>query len=68
MEEITDRQYEVLNFIRDFIERYRFPPTRAEIAKAFKFNPNAAEEHLQALAKKGALVVHRGIARGITLQ
>ena len=65
---LTPRQADVLAFIRAEIARTGLPPTRAEIARALQFrSPNAAETHLQALARKGALVLMPGAARGIQL-
>ena len=66
---LTSRQSEILRFIRDAIEETGFPPTRAEITLAFNFrSPNAAEEHLRALARKGVIEVLQGTARGIRLK
>lgn len=66
--DLTPRQAEILALIRDAIEATGFPPTRAEICQAFGFrSPNAAEEHLRALARKGALEIQDGSARGIRL-
>lgn len=66
---LTPRQGEILRFIRDAIEETGFPPTRAEITLAFDFrSPNAAEEHLRALARKGVIEVLQGTARGIRLK
>lgn len=66
--ELTPRQQEILDFIRDSCEASNMPPTRAEIASAFGFaSPNAAEDHLRALAKKGAITLEAGAARGIRL-
>lgn len=65
---LTPRQQEILDFIRNTLESLGAPPTRAEIAQAFGFaSPNAAEDHLKALAKKGAIVLEHGSARGIRL-
>ena len=65
---LTSRQREILDFIRNNIEVFSVPPTRAEIAGAFGFaSPNAAEEHLRALVKKGAITLEAGSARGIRL-
>lgn len=67
-EKLTPRQAEILQLIRDSVEADGAPPTRAEIAKFFGFrSPNAAEEHLRALARKGAIVLEEGRARGIRL-
>jgi repressor LexA len=65
---LTPRQEEILDFIRNSLEVLGAPPTRAEICSAFGFaSPNAAEEHLRVLAKKGAIVLEPGSARGIRL-
>ncbi|MBS1189035.1 MAG: SOS-response transcriptional repressor, LexA [Rhodocyclaceae bacterium] len=65
---LTPRQQEILDFIRNTLEVLGAPPTRAEISRAFGFaSPNAAEDHLKALAKKGAIVLEHGSARGIRL-
>ncbi len=65
---LTARQEEILQFIRDTLESDGAPPTRAEIAAAFGFSsPNAAEDHLRALEKKGVLRLEPGFARGIRL-
>src|SRR3546814_7626084 len=53
---LTERQQQILELIRSEITRTGFPPTRAEIARALGFkSANAAEDHLKALAKKGAI-------------
>ena len=68
MLKLTPRQQEILDYIRNNVEMLGAPPTRAEIASAFGFaSHNAAEEHLKALAKKGAIVLEPGSARGIRL-
>ena len=65
---LTPRQQEILDFIRNTLEVLGAPPTRMEISSAFGFaSPNAAEDHLKALAKKGAIVLEPGSARGIRL-
>jgi repressor LexA len=44
------------------------PPTRAEIAAGLGFStPSSAEDHLQALAKKGAIELIPGASRGLRL-
>lgn len=66
MYKLTKRQTEILELIKSHIEETGFPPTRAEIAKTFGFrSPNAAEEHLRALARKGAIEITPGASRGI---
>lgn len=68
MQELTRRQQEILDFIREWIETTGLPPTRAEIGERFGFSsPNAAEQHLKGLAKKGVLELVPGTSRGIRL-
>jgi repressor LexA len=67
-DKLTVRQLEVLAFIRDALKRGGLPPTRSEIAGALGFrSPNAAEEHLRALARKGAIELLPGASRGIRI-
>lgn len=69
MLKLTARQEQILNLIRDAIANTGFPPTRAEIANELGFrSANAAEEHLQALARKGAIEISPGTSRGIRLR
>ena len=66
MIKLTPRQSEILAFIKRCLEDHGFPPTRAEIALELGFkSPNAAEEHLKALARKGAIEMTPGASRGI---
>jgi repressor LexA len=68
MRDLTSRQQEILQFIRGRIEATGLPPTRAEIAQEFGFrSPNAAEEHIKVLARKGVLELLPGASRGIRL-
>lgn len=68
MIKLTARQEQILHLIRDAITNTGFPPTRAEIARELGFRSvNAAEEHLQALARKGAIEISPGTSRGIRL-
>lgn len=68
-DDLTPRQAEILELIRDTLEETGMPPTRAEIADAFGFSsPNAAEQHLRALARKGAIEMVPGASRGIRLK
>ncbi|KRB87620.1 transcriptional repressor LexA [Noviherbaspirillum sp. Root189] len=69
MLKLTARQEQILNLIKEAIENTGFPPTRAEIATELGFkSANAAEEHLQALARKGAIEISPGTSRGIRLR
>lgn len=68
MIKLTNRQQQVLDIIKDSISETGYPPTRADIAKQLGFKSvNAAEEHLRALAKKGAIEIIPGTSRGIRL-
>lgn len=68
MLKLTARQEQILNLIKDAIQNTGFPPTRAEIAEELGFrSTNAAEEHLQALARKGVIEIAAGTSRGIRL-
>ncbi len=66
---LTARQQQILNLVQNAIERTGAPPTRAEIATELGFkSANAAEEHLQALARKGVIELVGGTSRGIRLK
>ncbi len=68
MKALTTRQQEEYDLIRDHISQTGMPPTRAEIAQRLGFrSPNAAEEHLKALARKGVIEIVSGASRGIRL-
>jgi len=68
MQTLTPRQSQVLELIRQHISDTGYPPTRADIAAELGFkSPNAAEEHLKALARKGAIEIIPGTSRGIRL-
>ena len=68
MNRLTGRQEQILNYIREYLAETGFPPTRSEIAQEMGFkSPNAAEEHLRALARKGAIEMLPGTSRGIRL-
>ncbi|MEL7535432.1 MAG: transcriptional repressor LexA [Pseudomonadota bacterium] len=67
--DLTPRQSQILELIQDFIEETGMPPTRAEIAAELGFkSPNAAEEHLRALQRKGVIELVPGTSRGIRLK
>ncbi|MEM1191100.1 MAG: transcriptional repressor LexA [Pseudomonadota bacterium] len=68
MLKLTARQEQVLDVIRQHIDNTGLPPTRADIARELGFrSANAAEEHLKALARKGAIEIIPGASRGIRL-
>ncbi|HSV17945.1 MAG TPA: transcriptional repressor LexA [Casimicrobiaceae bacterium] len=66
---LTARQQQILDWIRGHIEAHGMPPTRAEIAAGLGFSTaSSAEDHLQALARKGALDLVPGASRGLRLK
>ena len=66
---LTARQAQILELIQKAITQTGAPPTRAEIAAELGFrSPNAAEEHLKALAKKGVIELVSGTSRGIRVR
>ena len=66
---LTSRQQQILELVQNTIARTGAPPTRAEIATELGFkSANAAEEHLQALARKGVIELLSGTSRGIRLK
>lgn len=68
MKGLTSRQEEILNLIKDHLKEKGFPPTRADISKTFGFkSPNAAEQHLRAIEKKGFISILPGASRGLVL-
>ena len=68
MKNLTKRQEEILNLIKAHILDLGFPPTRADIARSLGFkSPNAAEQHLRAIEKKGYIKILSGASRGIVL-
>lgn len=68
MKALTARQQEVYDLLKRHLENTGMPPTRAEISRELGFrSPNAAEEHLKALARKGVIEIIPGASRGIRL-
>ncbi len=69
MQDLTARQAEILALIHDHMTATGMPPTRAEIANQLGFrSTNAAEEHLRALERKGAIELIPGTSRGIRIK
>ena len=66
---LTARQQQILELIQTAVHNTGAPPTRAEIAAELGFkSANAAEEHLQALARKVVIQLVSGTSRGIRLK
>lgn len=69
MPDLTRKQLEVLAFIRRFMTNDGLPPTRGEIAEGLGLrNRQGIDQHLRALASKGAIELVPGISRGIRLR
>jgi repressor LexA len=69
MDPLTERQAEILKLVRELTEVSGYPPTRAEIAEKMGFRSvNAAEQHLRALEKKGAIEISSGASRGLRVR
>ena len=67
---MTQRQREVLGFMRGFTDKNGAPPTVREIAERFRFTPRAAFDHLRALERKGMLqrrVTDKRVSRMLVL-
>ena len=68
MKTITRRQQQILDFIEFYVTEQGMPPTRRNITDQFQFrSPNAADEHLRALARKGYINLIPRTSRGIEL-
>jgi len=70
LKEMTQRQREVLGFMRGFSDKHGAPPTVREIAERFRFTPRAAFDHLRALERKGMLqrrVTDKRVSRTLVL-
>lgn len=67
MKTITRRQSEILEFIKDFINANKYPPTVREIGEHFSISPKAAHDHLKALGKKGYITYCSNRSRTIEL-
>lgn len=63
---LTERQKEILDFVKEYSDKIGFPPTIMEVQKHFGFkSPNAVSDHFKALIKKGALLHAPNCARGV---
>ena len=65
---LTERQGEILKFIILNKEKFGYPPSIPEIQRKFSFkSPNAVQDHLEALERKGYISRHAHKARGIEI-
>jgi repressor LexA len=68
MTKLTRRQKDVLRFVKSFLNKNGYPPSRHDICKAMGFcSVNSAQEHLHRLAKKGYITLTKGVGRGIRI-
>ncbi len=63
MRELTERQTEVLEFIKEYIENHSYAPSVRDIAGRFEITVKAAHDHMKALERKGAIHSSSGISR-----
>ena len=63
----TDRQWEILRFLKKFITEHRYAPTYREIAKHFDISVKCAVDHITALKRKGYIKTENKISRSITI-
>jgi repressor LexA len=68
MDELTPRQQEILDYLRDFQERHGYPPSRREVAGHFRIYPGSVQDHLKALVRKGHLEREPNRSRGLSLK
>ncbi|MEI7177100.1 hypothetical protein [Pectobacterium carotovorum] len=67
MKPLTQKQQDILDFVFSEIQSGNPPPSRVEIAEKFNFlSPNAAQEHLKSIEKKGYIKLNSK-ARGIKI-
>ena len=62
---LTEKQAEVLNFIKSYIADNGFPPTRKEAAESIGIAPNAIQDRIKGLIKKGAVTDAKGNSRSV---
>jgi repressor LexA len=65
---LTQRQQEVLDFLKEFIAMHGYPPTLREIGDHFRMaSTRASSDHLKALERKGCIRIQEGRSRGIQM-
>ena len=66
--ELTSRQQEVLDHIREYVRQHGVPPSRADLGRSLKLlSVSAVAYHLHALERKGWIQINPGMDRGIQL-
>lgn len=67
-DKLTDRQEDILTFIKQFTLETGYPPTLREIGKHFQISSTfGVKRHLEALVKKGFITIESNASRGISL-
>ena len=67
-DKLTDRQEEILTFIKQFTLDSGYPPTLREIGKHFQISSTfGVKRHLEALVKKGFINIESNASRGISM-
>ncbi len=67
-EKLTEKQKDILNFIKSFISENGFPPTLREIGANFNISSTfGVKRHLEALKKKGYLNINSNASRAISI-
>jgi len=67
MKKLTNRQNEVLSFIRNYLNKHKYPPTIREIAGNFSISVKGAYDHVKALEKKEKIRCNINRSRAIEL-
>lgn len=67
MEALTDKQAKVFGFISRYLDEQGMPPTRSDLATAFRITRKAAHDYFHVLARKGYLEILPGSSRGMRI-
>lgn len=65
MKEITNRQSEILNYLKEFIDENKYPPAIRDIATNFSISVKGAYDHIKALEKKNFITCNNNTSRSI---
>lgn len=63
----TNRQTEVLDFLKSFLSGHKYPPTIREVAGHFGISVKGAYDHVKALEKKGLIACDNNRSRAIEI-
>lgn len=67
MDNLTERQQAILDFLKVYAVRHGYPPTFREIGEHFGFGWAASRTHLKAIQRKGFLKIIPSRSRGIEI-